>query len=126
MAFYEGQRKHDVEHVYEAIEGHNSERSPRVLIPPRKGAKLGPVTPATRERNRYIRSKARLGHRAWQARSGYSKRSKVETAFHRYKTIIGPTMRARRLASQRVEASLGCRISNIMTGLGMPDGHMIA
>ena len=57
--------------------------------------------------------------------SGYSRRSKVETTFHRYKAILGSAMRARGLASQRVEVRLGCKILNTMTALGIPDGAMI-
>ena len=34
-------------------------------------------------------------------------------------------MRARGLASQRVEVRLGCKILNTMTALGIPDGEMI-
>ena len=51
-------------------------------------------------------------------------RSKVETTLSRYKTIFGPAMRARRLANQRVEARIGCKILNLMTALGMPEGYM--
>ena len=94
--------------VYEAIENHRAGRSPRVLIPPHQGAQLAPPAATTRERNRNIRSRARLGKRAWHTQSGYSLRAKVETAFSRHKTILGPAMRARRLASQRVEARIGC------------------
>jgi len=116
---------YDTVGVYDAIENHRTDRSPRVLIPPRKGALLAPTSTATRERNRNIRSRAKLGKRTWHTASGYSKRSKVETTFFRYKTIVGPAMRARGLASQRVEARMGCRILNTMTALGMPDSQMI-
>ena len=58
-------------------------------------------------------------------RTGYSRRSKVETTFHRYKAILGSAMRTRGLASQRVEVRLGCKILNTMTALGIPDGEMI-
>ena len=111
--------------VYEAIEGHDDDRSPRVLIPPRGGARLVPDSPNSRQRNRNIRARDRLGKREWHVASGYSKRSKVETTFHRYKAIVGPAMRARGLASQRVEARLGCKILNTMTALGMPEGEII-
>ncbi len=67
----------------------------------------------------------RLGKRKWHTESGYSKRSKVETTFHRYKNIVGSAMRARGLAAQRVEARIGCKILNTMTALGMPDSEMI-
>ena len=116
---------YDTSAVYRAVENHREARSPRVLIPPKKDAKLAPRSPITRQRNRNIRSRALLGKRAWHAKSGYSKRSKVETTFSRYKAILGPAMRARRLASQRVEARIGGKILNRMTALGMPDSQMI-
>ena len=111
--------------VYQAFEDHTSSRSPRVVVPPQRGAQLAPESPTTRERNRNIRSRAKLGKRVWHRKSGYSKRCKAETTFSRYKTIIGPAMRARRLVSQRVEARIGCQILNRMTALGMPNSHMV-
>jgi len=117
---------YDKRDVYEAIENHRQERSPRVLIPPQNSAQLAPRSPTTRERNRNIRSRARLGKRKWHTTSGYCKRAKVETTFSRYKQILGPAMRARKLASQRVEARIGCRILNRMTALGMPESKSVA
>jgi hypothetical protein len=116
---------YDAHGVYEAIDDHRADRSPRVLIPPRKDAQLASESVSTRERNRNIRARARLGKRRWHIESGYSKRSKVETTFHRYKSIVGHAMRGRGLASQRVEARIGCKILNTMAALGMPDGQMI-
>jgi hypothetical protein len=116
---------YDASGVYEAIDNHRTDRSPRVLIAPRKDAQFAAESVSTRERNRNIRARARLGKRRWHIESGYSKRSKVETTFYRYKTAVGPAMRARGLTSQRVEARIGCKILNTMTALGMPDGEMI-
>lgn len=116
---------YDKRGVYEAIENHRATRSPRVLIPPQRDAQLAPRSSVTRERNRNIRSRTRLGKRAWHKECGYSRRAKVETTFSRYKNILGPAMRARKLASQRVEATIGCKILNRMTALGMPDSAMI-
>ena len=116
---------YDASVVYEALENHRAHRSPKVLIPPRKGAQLASGPASSRQRNRNISARARLGKRKWQTESGYSKRSKVETTFHRYKAIVGSAMRARGLAAQRVEARIGCKILNTMTALGMPDGEMI-
>ena len=42
---------------------------------------------------------------------------------HRYKAIIGPEMRTRTLARQRVEHRIGCEILNKMAALGMPDTY---
>ena len=69
---------YDSEAVYKAIENHTKDRSPRVLIPPKKNAHVRAATPTTRERNRNVRSRARHGKRQWHRRSGYSRRSMVE------------------------------------------------
>ena len=114
---------YDNESVYKAVENHTDNRSPRVLIPPKKNARVRPATPTTRERNRNIRSRIRLGKRQWHTRSSYSRRSKVENTMYRYKSIIGPTMRSRTLQGQRVEARLGCKILNRMAALGMPESY---
>ena len=78
-----------------------------------------------RERNRNIRSRVRLGKRQWHTKSGYSRRSMVENAIYRYKTIIGTDMRSRNLACQRVEARIGWKILNTMTDLGMPQSYRV-
>jgi hypothetical protein len=117
---------YDQEAVYQAVENHTATRSPRVLIPPKKNAQVKPEVAILRERNRNIRSRARLGKRQWHTKSGYSRRSMAENTVFRYKTIIGPAMRARTLQGQRVEARVGCRILNTMTTLGMPESHRVA
>ena len=116
---------YDTGDVYTTLENHRAHRSPKVLIPPRTGAQLALDSAGTRQRNRNIRARSRVGKRKWYVASGYSRRSKVETTFHRYTAILGSAMRARGLASQRVEVRLGCKILNTMTALGIPDGEMI-
>ncbi len=116
---------YDTEQVYEAIERHREGRSPRVLIPPTKNAKLRSHSSNSRERNRNIRSRKRLGKREWHTKSGYSKRSLAETMMSRYKTIIGPMVRARTPQGQRVQARVGCQILNPMTSLAMPESHRV-
>jgi hypothetical protein len=56
----------------------------------------------------------------WQRRSGYNRRSPVETVMFRYKTIIGRKLQARTLFNQKTEARIGCNVLNRMTRLGMP------
>jgi len=116
---------YDQEAVYEAIENHTATRSPRVLIPPKRNARVKPEVAILRERDRNIRSRARLGKRQWHTKSGYSRRSLVENTVYRYKCIIGRTLRSRTLQGQRVEARIGCRILNTMTALGMPESHRV-
>jgi hypothetical protein len=130
----------DREAVYEAIEtspmlpislrsiehgAHTAGRSPRVLIPPKKNAQVRPEIAAFKERNRNIRSRARLGKRQWHTRSGYSRRSIVENTAYRYRTLIGSVMRSRTLQRQRVEARVGCRILNTTAARGMPESHRV-
>jgi hypothetical protein len=115
---------YDTEGVYEAARAQGHGRHVRVVISPRRDARLSRrPSAALQERNRNIRSIRKLGRREWHKRSGYSKRSMVENAIYRYKTIIGRGMRSRTLAGQRVEVQLACRVLNTMTRLGMPDSH---
>ena len=80
---------YDTGDVYKTLEHHRAHRSPKVLIPPRKGAQLALDSAGTRQRNRNIRARSRVGKRKWYVASGYSRRSQVETTFHRYKAILG-------------------------------------
>ncbi len=113
---------YDTGAVYEAAQEKGDGQRVTVLIPPGRGAQPSPSrSPGQRERNRNIRSMRKLGRGEWYATSGYSRRSLVENAMFRYKTVFGPAMRSRSLGCQRVEVSLACKILNTMAGLGMPD-----
>ena len=68
----------------------------------------------------------KLGRREWYASSGYSRRSLVENAVFRYKSILGQRMRSRSLPNQQVEVNLACKILNTMTRLGRPDSVKVA
>ena len=115
---------YDKEAVYEAIEAHSPGRRTRVVIPPQRNATLSQNSnTAMQERDRHIRAIERHGRREWYKLSGYTKRSMVENAVYRYKAIIGPEMRARTLARQRIEHRIGCEILNKMAALGMPDTY---
>jgi hypothetical protein len=60
------------------------------------------------------------GRRGGERVVGYGQRSLVETAMFRYKTWIGPTLRARTLPAQKTEARVACSVMNRMTQLGKP------
>ena len=53
-------------------------------------------------------------------------RSLAETGMCRYKTIIGPGLRARTVDNQKAEAAIGVRCLNRFTALGMPRSFRIA
>jgi hypothetical protein len=118
---------YDTEGTYEAAHAQGEGREVSVLIPPGHDAQSSPrPSAALKERNRNIRSIGRLGRREWHTQSGYSRRSMVENAIYRYKTIIGRGMRSRTLAGQRVEVQLACTVLNTITRLGMPDSYRVA
>jgi transposase len=107
---------YDGETVYDAV----AERYPGagVIIPPRATAVTGGTTAI--QRDLHIATIAKRGRMGWQRRSGYNRRSLIETAMFRYKTIIGRRLHARTLPNQRTEAKIRCGVLNRMTALGMP------
>jgi len=107
---------YDGEAVYDAV----TKRHPgaAVVIPPRVTAVANEA--ATSQRDGHIAMIAQYGRINWQRRSGYNRRSLVETAIYRYKTMIGRRLCARNLLNQRTEAKIGCNALNRMTSLGMP------
>ncbi len=105
-----------------AIYDVSAARGIEVVVPPSKSA--------TRSRQKRSRSSARdrtimrvreIGRRQWKKESGYHQQACVENTFFRYKTIVGPRLRARNPESQQAEAIIACNILNRMTALGRPE-----
>jgi Transposase DDE domain len=112
---------YDGEPVYRVIAARQPQLPPAVIIPPRVTAVLRPPAgTAPSLRDRHIQAIQEKGRRGWEKAVGYGKRSLVETAMFRYKTLIGPTLRARQFAAQQVEARVASSVINRMTQLGMP------
>ena len=63
---------------------------------------------------------AEKGRMAWQKATGYGRRSLAETAVSRYKTIIGPKLRARMLPAQQGEAVMAVEVLNRMIRVAKP------
>jgi Transposase DDE domain len=117
---------YDAEPVYRAVTERQPHSPPAVIIPPRVTAVPSPTAETMPSpRDRHLQSIQEKGRRAWQKAVGYGKRSLVETAMFRYKTLIGPTLRARKWAAQKVEARVACSVLNRMTELGMPVSQRI-
>ena len=102
-------------------------RGTEVIIPPPRSA--------TRSRQQRSRSSSRdrtilrikeVGFRKWKKESGYHQQARVENTFFRYKTIVGPRLRARHPESQKAEAVIACNILNTMIALGGPESFAIA
>jgi hypothetical protein len=115
IASFTADAAYDTIAIYQAA----AARSAKVVVPP--------IKTATRSRRRRSRPSVRdrtimrlkeIGRRRWKKESGYHQQARVENTFFRYKTIIGPRLRARHPESQEVEAVIACNILNTMTALG--------
>jgi Transposase DDE domain len=111
---------YDFEECYRAIKG----REAVPLIPPRSDAVVRGKSPFE-HRDENVRTIRKLGRKRWKQVSGYHKRSLVECAFFRLKTIFSDKLRARTTERQKIEAELRCLALNRMTKLGMPKSYAI-
>ncbi|CAO3356307.1 hypothetical protein [Azospirillum palustre] len=116
---------YDGEPAYRAVAAHSPDA--QVIVPPR----ATPVPSDTAEsaptqRDRHIQRIAQCGRLGWQRAVGYGRRSLGEVAMLRYKTLIGRSLRARTLPTQKAEAAAGCTVLNIMASFGMPVSRKVA
>ncbi len=98
-----------------------------VIIPPPRTAVPSPQArhnPSVRDR--HIAQIQTYGRLAWQKATGYNQRSRGETQIGRYKTVIGPKLRARNFDNQKTEAKIGVRVLNRMTELGRPQFQRVS
>ena len=122
-------KNYDKQSVYDAIIKYRPTKFIRsvphdeynIIIPPRANAKIRQQTDKyPLERSKHIKMIQDHGVIQWQKSTGYGVRSLVETAFSRYKRIVGQFMYSKTLRNQKVEAKLACKALNIMASLGMP------
>ena len=118
---------YDGDPVYQAVARRQPNLPPAIVIPPRSSA-----VPSTtggdgpRQRDRHIQLIQEKGRMAWQKTTGYGRRSLVETAIGRYKTAIGPKLRARTFRNQQGEAMIAVEILNRMIRTAKPISVRIA
>jgi hypothetical protein len=115
-----GDGAYDARACYKAVH----QRGARAIIPPRKGS-VHWQDDYLKDRNRNLRGVEKHGVKGWKKRSGYHRRSLVETAFFRLKMIFTDKLRNRRDDTQTIEAMIRCVALNRMTGLGRPDSYRI-
>ena len=111
---------YDFEQCYRAIK--SCEAVP--LIPPRVDAVVRGKSPFE-QRDENVRAIRKLGRKRWKVKSGYHRRSLVECAFFRLKTIFSDKLRSRTTERQKIEATIRCLALNRMTELGMPKSYAI-
>jgi hypothetical protein len=108
---------YDDEAVYRAAEAKQPRSPPDVVIPPRSSAV---ASRHGTQRDQHITTIAKHGRMAWQKMTGYGRRNAVETAIGRYKTLIGPRLRARNWRAQRAEAACAIDVLNCMIRTAKP------
>ncbi len=121
IAQLSGDGAYDYTTCYAAL----AQRGARATIPPRSNARLHPKDKRLRARDRNLRAIDKVGRKAWKKQSKYHRRSLVETAFLRIKSIFGERLSARRFDQQATEMFVRCAALNTMTHLGMPQSYAI-
>jgi hypothetical protein len=116
---------YDGEPTYHVI----AQRDPMidVVIPPRVTAQPSTqfeTSPSKRDTHLLLIQS--LGRLDWQEATGYGKRALVETTMGRYKSVIGPRLRARHWLGQQVEAAIAVDVLNRMLGAGRPSSVRVS
>ena len=109
---------YDGKPTYDTVINHSAAAA--IVIPPRANAVEPSDDRPPGQRDQHIAAISRDGRMKWQVSTGYGKRSLVETAIGRYKSIIGPRLRARLLPAQQTEAAIGCAVLNRMLACARP------
>ncbi|MHC2419978.1 hypothetical protein ACVMB2_003888 [Sinorhizobium meliloti] len=109
---------YDGKPTYDAVTDHSA--AAVIVIPPRANAiePAGDQSPG--QRDQHIAAISRDGRMKWQVSTGYGKRSLVETAIGRYKSIIGRRLRAGSFHAQQTEVAIGCAALNRMLACARP------
>ena len=115
-----GEAAYDYAVCYEAI----SERGAKAIVLPKARARLW-GKPHSESRDENVKVMRRVGLAEWKKKADYHRRSLVETAMMRLKTIFSQKLKARTFDRQEVEARLRCAALNRMTSLGMPRSYPV-
>jgi len=95
-------------------------RGAAALIPPRKNTEpWKPGTPGAIARNETLRASRRCGQTIWRRRSGYHRRSRVETKMYCFK-LLGQRLAARDFDRQVADIQVRVAVLNGFTALGIP------
>ncbi len=116
----------DAAHYTVAIYGQAGSRRARVVVPPTRSASETGGKPRSKERDNTIRRIAKVGRRRWKKGSGYHQQGTVESAFFRYKSMLGDRLHARALAARKTEATVGCKILIRLLVLARPRSVALA
>jgi hypothetical protein len=97
-----------------------------VIVPLRSTAVPSDMAESTpTQRDRHLQSMAEHGRGGWQTRSGYTRRSLVETAVSRCKRVMGDGLRSQADQPRRTEIAIAVHVLNRML-LGRPRSVRVA
>jgi hypothetical protein len=125
LASFTGDGAYDQDSIYRTV----TDRDPDalVIVPPRATAVLSEAADTRlKQRDQHLRAIADRGRIGWQKSSGYTKRSRVETAIGRYKHVIGDGLRFHKDERRVTEVSVAVHVLNRMSKLGRPISVRIA
>jgi hypothetical protein len=117
---------YDKRRVYASLHAHSP--AARVLIPPRKNARIwqhGNTRTERLKRDENLRFIRQHGRATWKRESGYHVRSLAETTMFRMKTIFGDHLSARLLQTQTTQALIRCAALNQMAHVDMPQSYRV-
>ena len=80
-----------------------------IIPPPKTAVQSGQSAHNPTVRDCHIAEIEAMGRMAWQKSTGYNQCSRVETQMGRWKTVIGPKLRARNFDNQVAEAKISVR-----------------
>ena len=114
-------RAYDSNRVYNDIIKATNNEKVKIIIPGRTNASkiCFYLTSLSKRRTNHKRW-FELGSYRWQKKTGYNKRSLIETTMMRYKKLIGEKLFSRKFINQKTESTLGSLVLNRMLDLGKP------
>jgi transposase len=125
VASFTGDGAYDQDRVYASVAQYHPEAA--VVVPPRATAVPSDTAEsAPTQRDRHLQLITEHGRMAWQRRSGYNKRARVEATMGRWKQVIGDELRAHTDERRVTEVKIAVHALNRMLELGRPSYVRIA
>ena len=125
VASFTGDGGYDQNCVYDSVAQRHPDAA--VVVPPRANAVPSDTAEtAPTQRDGHLQHIAEHGRMAWQNKSGYNKRARVEAAMNRWKQVIGDELRAHTDERRATEAAVAVHALNRMLELGRPNYGRVA
>ena len=118
---FRGDGGYDRMKIYENLKQRGD---PEVIIPPQRNAKIashGNRKGEKHKRDENLRQIRRSSRKSWKKKSGYHKRSIVESTMYRVKNTFTHKLNMRTEGNQLTEVRIMCKYLNEVMKLGMPE-----